>query len=191
MRKIIIGLTTFLVAMLVMTGVAKAISTPFPPWLSQIYGDFTISDNGRTTVISSTNLTDSGSFLDRTAHAYYNFSVNGGGTVATPIDLGVSLPANAILVKSWYSVKTTLASPTTNLVGVFCEDSPGGAMNVIASQQVGGFSSGLIADGIETGSSANMRQEINSICNLKLYVSTHALTAGKMDIWVNYVASTN
>lgn len=169
-------------------GVAYGTVAPFPTWLTKITGgEFSFSSAGVMTPVT-TNQYLVKDTLQHVVHATYDESVDGGGTVGTDIDLGVGLPSKAIITRAYYYVSTALNSVgTPNDVSVYCED----ANNIITATNYTSNGTAGFHDGVESGAASAMKEGISAACNLKLKVATHSLTAGKMDIWVNYVASAN
>ncbi len=118
--------------------------------------------------------------LPQIAVADYDFAVNG-GAIST-INLGVTLPAKALVKQVWFYVVTTPTSGGTPGVTLFCED----AGNLLASTDVTTWSTGNIKAGAATGTAATMVAAIAAQCNISLGIATATLTAGKFRAYIEY-----
>ena len=156
----------------------KAIgASPLQPW----FEDWLSSDSERT-------VRNLGKGVKRTGHGKYKFANQGGGTVGTPIALGVTLPATALVSRAYYYVTTALAATNaqygdTNTAQIGCSS---GAHFKAASNLVGATSSGGFVEGIQTGTAATMTSS-STTCAVSLNVASHPLTAGELDFFIEYV----
>lgn len=115
------------------------------------------------------------------AQATYDFAKQT-GAIGT-YDLGIGLPAKAIVVRS-YAYSTT--KPTTGASGTLafqCQD----AGNLVAATAAASYgAAGASIDGAATGA-ASAFQYPSAKCNIKAVIATGALTAGKVTVYVEYV----
>lgn len=125
-----------------------------------------------------------GHYVQQEAQATYNFATQTGAT--GNYDLGVSIPANAIITRTYaYSITkpTTSASGT---LGFYCNNNNNPelkASTVVASY---GATGGAPVDGIQSGAAANM-SVIPTKCDVHATIGTGSLTAGKVTLYINYV----
>ncbi len=125
--------------------------------------------------------TNSGLGLQRLARATYDFAVQGGSSTATVKSLGVTLPANAIITRSYIYTLTQVAG-ASSLVALQCET----ANNIFSSADMTGITAGTITEGVSTGA-ASVFQKITAACNISAKITAAAVTAGKFDVFVQYV----
>lgn len=99
--------------------------------------------------------------------------------------LGVSLPANAIIVRSYMRTKTAFQSSSSQAqVSFFCET----AGNIALSRFATSLSQGTVIDGFNSGT-ASVMKNITAACNISATVTGEALTAGKLNLFVEYVVA--
>jgi hypothetical protein len=112
------------------------------------------------------------------ATAVYNVAVNGG--TSTAHDLGVSLPAGAVIVRSFYDVNTIFADDNAiATLAVSCET----ANNIVTAAAV--RASGP-HEGVSTGASTVFKK-ITAACPITATPAVAPFTAGKATIFVEYV----
>jgi hypothetical protein len=134
---------------------------------------------------SNTEPADGPMSLSRWAKAEYDFAVDG-GTISA-IDLGVTIPDNAIIVGGFIEVVTTCTTASTDngTMAISVE----GANDIVTATAVsaGGniWDAGLhdiIPD--STGSTAVKTSQAR---NVTATIATAAFTAGKFNVWLEYV----
>lgn len=121
----------------------------------------------------------------RIARATYDFDVNGG--VAGDIGLGVSLPVNAVIVRSWYTVLTPFTSDdstATVALSIPVDDVEGIA--AAAALSANNYTAGH-HEGIQTGTAANFSEQTTEDRELTLTIGVQDLTAGKLILFCEYV----
>lgn len=131
------------------------------------------------------NQTTNNTHAKRFARATWDYSTDGGASTAD-IDLGVTLPANSLITRSYLYVVTPLAS--TNSIGTmafFCEDANNikTATNFVTTANAG------FVEGASTGASTAMVKGIAADCSIKARVAVAPFTAGKINVFVEYVVS--
>ena len=127
----------------------------------------------------------------RIARATYDFAVLGGaqGVIA----LGVTLPDNAIVTRSWLEVITTLQSgggdAATVSVDIPTDDVAGIVAAIAISDGTDPWDAGL-QEGIQDGAAANYATKTTAARELSITVAGgQDLTAGKFVLFCEYVVS--
>jgi len=121
----------------------------------------------------------------RIARATYDFAVDGG--VVGDIGLGVTLPDNAIITRSWYTVLSDLTSANstaTVALSIPVDDVEGIAAATALSAN--NYTAGL-HEGIQTGTAANFSEQTTAARELTLTIDVQDLTAGKLILFCEYV----
>lgn len=133
---------------------------------------------------STTAYAADGTLTQRMARITYDFAVNG-GAVST-IDLGGSLPANALIRQAWVYVNTAVTSGGTPAVSFGIGAS---SVNLLAAADITAtFTLAAHPALIPVGTAATM---VFSTAggNLKMAIGTAALTAGKFTVFLEYVVT--
>lgn len=118
----------------------------------------------------------------KVAQATYDFAVSGGASTAD-IDLGVTLPAKAIIRRSWLDILTQPVGSGSS-VAIYVVN----AGNILATESVSTLTVGQ-HEGVSTGTTANMKK-IATAGNVKVTISgNNGLTAGKIKAYIEYVVS--
>ena len=122
-------------------------------------------------------------YVQQEAQATYDFAKYTGATGT--YDLGISIPANAIVTRTYlYSI----TKPTTSASGTlafYCANATNAEFK-LATAAASYPSAGALAEGNQTGTAANM-SVISSKCDVHANIQTGALTAGKVTLFLNYV----
>ena len=122
--------------------------------------------------------------LKKATTAIYDFDRHGGAV--SVIGLGVHLPPNVIVTRSWYDVivAPTSAGAAKIAMGI-ADDDPTGIL--IAT----GFAAFTVAqhEGIQDDTVANFAEKTTANRELILTISDAALTAGKIVVFVEYAKS--
>jgi len=142
---------------------------------------------GKVTEAKMLAITADGLHAKRIARATYDFAVDGG--VVGDIGLGVSLPDNAVVVRSWYTVLTNFTSANdsaTVAIGIPTDDAAG----IVAALAISG--EGDIWDaghheGIQVGTAATFSEQTTAARELTLTIGVQNLTAGKLILFCEYV----
>lgn len=157
-----------------------------------VSGDVTLAANGAVTIAAGavdeamlSGYGVDGLHTKRIARATYDFAVDG-GTVGD-IGLGVTLPDNAIITRSWYSV----------LAGLTSADSTAEVSLSIPTDDVAGIAAATAIsttnwdagnhEGIQDGAAANFSVQTTAARELTLTIGVQALTAGKLILFCDYV----
>lgn len=103
---------------------------------------------------------------------------------ATPLD--ASLPAHAIIIRSWFRITTQFADTGTCTAALSCED----ANNIKTATDITGSAAGAIVEGQSTGAASAFIQSIASPCTITGTIADGGAcvpSAGKLTGWVMYV----
>lgn len=141
-------------------------------------GDATMSNAG---ALSLQSQTADSTFAKRVARVTYDVAVDGGGIGAA--DLGVDLPANALIQRSWFYVVTQFTDGGSGTVALHCED----ANNIFTAADITGNADGSFVSGNQTGEASTMTGAIASACDVTATVATATQTAGKLIVFIEYV----
>lgn len=115
----------------------------------------------------------------RVVRATYDFSTMGGATTAA-ISLGQTLPAGAIIIRSWIDTKTALTSTGSATVALKLASS-----NDVKTATGYASFSGII-EGAQTGA-ASAFLKLSAAKTLTMNIATAQLTAGKFTAFLEYV----
>lgn len=119
------------------------------------------------------------------------FDATGGKAVAS-YGLGVVLPDNAIITRSWYEVITTFTSAGadagTIALGIPTDD-VAGIVAALAISNGGNIWDAGLHEGIQDGAAANMSVKTTAARELTADVAVQDLTAGKLVLFCEYVIS--
>jgi hypothetical protein len=115
--------------------------------------------------------------------ARFNYSVaTDGGTIGAH-NLGVALPAKAVIVRSWFRVDTQFVDAGSGTVALSCED----ANNIKTATDITGSSAGAFVEGQSTGAASAFIASIGAACNITATVAGADQTDGKLTGFVEYV----
>lgn len=124
-------------------------------------------------------------YVPRLARAVWNPSGVTADRAVGAHTLGVTVPANAVIRQVWFFTKTSLVSTGNNGTIAFSCNAANdlfSAADIDASSGV----AGQIGAGVEVGTAATMLK-VTTACNLTATVAVNAFTAGKIDLFVEYV----
>ena len=124
---------------------------------------------------------DKSSGLINKLQATYDFSLRGG--TAADYDLGITIPAKAIVMKSWIDVITAPVSSGSCQIGI---SSAAGA-DILADTNHDALTTG-VHTGKQTGTIATAKKYA-SASTVNVNVKTSAITAGKLILFLEYVLS--
>lgn len=117
----------------------------------------------------------------------YDFSSMGGAVSSIPLvdDAGqpARFPAGSIIVKTFMNVVTAVTSGGSATVAFSLVN----AGDVLAATAKTSFTLNAMLDGVQTGSAANMIAPLSSAKVLNIDIAVAALTAGKIEVFVEYV----
>jgi len=182
----------FVMFLMLFTGLVFATQAPYQPHdeLLLSKGIMHLADKG--VLLGDANgkgqvelLGVDGSMQKRIARATYDVAVDGGGIAAHA--LGVKLPANALMTRSWFNVTTqfTDLGGATGTVALSCED----ADNIYAAADITGNAADANVDGVQDDTTANFTGSIAAECELTATVAAGAQTAGKLILFVEYLVT--
>lgn len=113
------------------------------------------------------------------AKATYDFAVQGGAQAA--LSLGVTIPANATIIRSWIYTVTQVAGASST-VALSCET----ANNIFSAAAMTSITAGTLTEGVSTGA-ASVFKPITAACLVTATIATANVTAGKFNVYVEYV----
>ncbi len=119
---------------------------------------------------------------ERTARATFDCGVGdcSVGTLAST----VTLPANAMLLQTWFRIKTQFVDGGAGTVAIHCED----ANNLFTATDITGSGDGTITAGALDGhEAADFLDAIAAPCIITMTIATAEQTAGIMNFYVKYV----
>jgi len=190
--KLILGI---LVGFIVTICMGSYISGPFDNWgftnvgiesgvIESATVGATTPSTGAFTTLTSSGITTF-DFGVNTAKATYDVTGGDSGTVAAH-DLGVTLPDNAVVIRTVIEVITAFDSAEhdeTVSLGIATND----AVGLIGLTDLGttGFKASIQDDGLAANYSTKTTAERQLIAT----VAVHAATAGKLILWVEYIIS--
>jgi len=133
---------------------------------------------------SNTEPADGPMSLSRWAKAEYDFAVDGGAISA--IDLGVTIPDNAIIVGGFIEVLTTCTSSDDSGTMAISVEGANDIVTATAISAGGNIWDAGIHDIIpdSTGSTAVKTSQAR---NITATIAVDAFTAGKFNVWLEYV----
>jgi hypothetical protein len=137
---------------------------------------------GAVTAPKYAEMTVDGLQAPRIARATYNFAVNG-GTVGAK-GLGVSLPDNAVITRSWWEVITPFTSGAAAEIALHAET----ANDIATAAVLGTHGTAGFHEGFSTGTAANFKKT-TGVRELTLTISVADLTAGKLILFCEYVVT--
>lgn len=144
-------------------------------------GAWAISNAGVTTLTDT--LTD-GNYGVKVAKATYSYA--DGDLAVGAHGLGVSLPAKAIIIRSWMHVDTQQADTGTCTMAVSCED----ANNIKTATDLSGSAADALIEGASTGAASAFTKAIGAACEITMTVADGGScvpSAGKGSVYVMYV----
>lgn len=124
----------------------------------------------------------------KVARATYDFDVDGGEIGS--IGLGVSLPDNAIVTRTYIQVITTLTSSTdaATIALTIPTDDVAGLVAAVAIGTGTPWDAGF-QDGIQDGVIANFSEQCTAERELTATIAVEAVTAGKFILFCEYIVS--
>ncbi len=123
---------------------------------------------------------DEGLGPKRRARVVYDTAVDGGGIGAHL--LGVSLPAKALITRSYLYVVTQFVDSGSGTVAVSCED----ANNIKTATDITGTAAAGLIEGQSTGAASAFVGSIAATCEVTATVATASQTSGKALIFIEY-----
>ena len=153
-------------------------------------GDITMTNAGVNAIAAGViteadniTATTTGLQIMRIAAATWDFATDGGAT-ETPINMGVTIPANSLINFCYFYTVTQVVDSGSGTGALHCED----ANNLFAAADVTGNADGSVILGIPQNGAANMVKAIASDCNLTWTIATAPATAGKLNFYCQYTA---
>lgn len=132
---------------------------------------------------SNASPTANGIMNVRTARFTLDCSVLANCTVGAH-SLGVALPANSLIVSSYFYVKTQLVSAGSGTIAISCED----ANNIFSAANITARTAGekFLGAASAATSGSTIVSNIAATCNITATIATGDYTAGLMNGWLSY-----
>lgn len=166
--------------------------TPFIPEYDQRFSDIEagnfdagaissadIADGTITAADVATDTGASSAWVVKRVNAIYDYSVNGGAQAAHL--LGLTLPAGAIVVRSYLYVNTQLIGGSAT-IAFHCET----ANNLYTATNITWAPAGTLLEGQSTGASTAFKA-ITAACPITATIGSSAVTQGKITLYIEYV----
>lgn len=99
--------------------------------------------------------------------------------------LGVFLPKNAIITRSYIYIKTAFTDNGAGTIALTCED----AGNIKAATDLTSQSADALVEGETTGAATTFKKSIAAGCEITATLAGASVSTGKLDVWVEYVVS--
>lgn len=155
-------------------------------------GDVTMANTGAVSIASgviSESMIESANsnslHIARIARANFvcttNCNVDQGITSAQ----NVSLPAKAVIIRSYFRINTQFVDGGSGTIALSCED----ANNIKTATDISGSGVGVFIEGQSTGAASAFIASIASTCVLTLTSSGAEPSAGALTLWVHYVVA--
>jgi hypothetical protein len=114
----------------------------------------------------------------------YEFTYSSQSSPGT-FNTGNSIPANAIITKSWANIITQFQDDGSGTIAIYCEDSN----NILSPTDLTGYTANQMFDlNIPSNATAgSFVTNISALCAPQIVVAGANLTAGKMTIHLEYV----
>lgn len=132
------------------------------------------------------NASADGIAVKRYAKATYDFAVHGGAIGAHK--LGVRIPDNAIITRSYYDVITTATSATDAATIALHAQGANDIVTATAISGVGNIWDAGLHEGIQVGTAATM-VKTTAEREITATIAVEAVTAGKFSLIVEYVVT--
>lgn len=161
----------------------RILSSLMAAWLisSSVYGATPYTSKVESRFQALENVDKDGNPALRVARFTYDTAVNGGTIGAR--GLGVFLPANAMIVRSYLYVVTQFVDGGSGTVALSCED----ANNIKTATDITGSAAGAFIEGQSTGAASAFVASIAARCEINATVAGADQTAGKLIGFVEYV----
>ena len=153
-------------------------------------GALAMGNNGVSNVatFAGNNVAD-GLHAQGVARACYDFALDG-GAIST-IGLHATIPDNAIVVRAWYEVLTTLTSSGDNAtvsLDIPTDDVAGILAAIAIDDGSNPWDAGTFAC-IQDGTVGNFSNKCTAAREISMTIAVEALTAGKFILWCQYIVS--
>lgn len=134
-------------------------------------------------VFSAKDATSDGNYALKIAKASFAFA--DGDLDVGAHGLGVSLPAKAIIIRSWIHIATQLSDSGTCTLAISCED----ANNIKTATDITGSAADALIEGESTGAASAFKKSIASACEITATVADGGScvpAAGAGEVYVMY-----
>lgn len=161
------------------------------PFIPEIDARFNALEQGNHLVNNKFPMGSSdGHWVQQEVQATYNFAVQTGSSTANPnglgagiYDLGVSLPANAVITQTGVYSITKPTTSTGGTLAFYCQNQYN-LLNPTAAASFAGASAAIA--GTQNNTITNW-STVTAKCDIAAKIATGALTAGKVTVFINYM----
>lgn len=122
------------------------------------------------------------------AHAQYNFAVDGGADTAITPAVNSTIPANAVIVATTINVTTAVLSAGAATVGVGTGATGGTGTSFLAQTAKASLSLNALLPGAVTFAAP---LKVTTAGQITITPAVATLTAGVIEIWVQYYIAAN
>ncbi len=143
-----------------------AVQAPFPTWLDKYWAREKVP---------------LGIEGQRLVKAVYDTAIHQSATSTN--GLGVYLPANAVITRSWFYVRTAMSGNPGARVAFQCED----ANNIKTSTDMTALAKDTMVEGASTGTAATFVTNIGAQCQISAVLIGDVMSTGAAEIYINYV----
>ncbi len=124
-----------------------------------------------------------GLYAKKVATFIYDVAVDGGTVATHTLAQTATLPAKAVITRSYFKIITQFSDSGSGTVALFCED----ANNIKTATDITGSSANAFVEGESTGAASAFVRGIGSACDIKAVVGGVTQDTGKLIGWVEYV----
>lgn len=189
MKKISVFLGLIFTASIVFAAAGDLINPNAVPssFRSTVIKQLNVLANKQGTDVTSAAYGTDGVFAKRVAKVHLDCGTGAGCSLGAHT-LGVSLPAKALIVRSYIYIKTQFVDTGTCTVALSCED----ANNIKTATDISGTAAGGFIEGASTGASTAFVASIAAACVITATVADGGScvpSAGYLDAYVEYVTT--
>lgn len=158
-------------------------ASPFPPYLEERFK--TIEDVTGITEGKNDAQIREGQTVRKVKRAHYDVSVDG-GAVGANVDLGVEIPADSLIVNSYYRPTTKFVSASGQYLSVACESS--GDLLAATGKLINESTAHIRLGTVTPSSDAGFYTDgCNVVVSIGTTSGSGAYTAGAADFFIEYV----
>jgi hypothetical protein len=165
-------------------GVTAGTLVPIPPNAIKSASKATLVKKINEVVTTSGNTTGDGNYNLQIAKASFSFA--DGDLAVGAHGLGVSLPAKAVIIRSWLHITTQFVDSGTCTYAISCED----ANNIKTATDISGTAADGLIEGESTGAASAFKKSIAATCEITGTMADGGScvpSAGAGQVFVEYV----
>ena len=175
---------TFLALFMSMPSISLAArkGTPYEPKVDQRFDTLETEMDTAESDIDALEVRATASEIQVTKKFTYDTVAGASGAIGT-YSTGVTLPAKAVIIRSYLRIITQFTDAGSGTVALHCED----ANNIKTATDITGSTAGAFVEGASTGAASAFVSSIGAACTITATVAGADQTAGKFEGWVTYV----